>query len=72
MASKGPRVAWCQFKQSRDKEGKNTMEIATLEIALAKTVFQLVELDEKWHEVMNKKVIGNYLAATVWNLPHIY
>ena len=45
------------------------MKITTLGIDLAKTVFHLVGLDEKGHEVMKKKVSRKDLAATVQNIP---
>ena len=45
------------------------MKITTLGIDLAKTVFHLVGLDDKGHEIMKKKVSRKDLAATVCNLP---
>ena len=45
------------------------MEITALGIDLAKTVFHLVGLDEKGHEIMKKKVSRKDLAATVCNIP---
>ena len=44
------------------------MKITTLGIDLAKTVFHLVGLDEKGHEVMKKKVSRKDLAATIQNI----
>ena len=41
------------------------MKVTTLGLDLAKTVFHLVGLDEKGHEVMKKKVFRNNLAATI-------
>ena len=45
------------------------MEITALGIDLTKTVFHLVGLDEKGHEIMKKKVSRKDLAATVCNIP---
>lgn len=45
------------------------MKITTTGIDLAKTVFHLVGLDEKGHDVMKKKVSRKDLAATVQNIP---
>jgi transposase len=45
------------------------MKITTLGIDLAKTVFHLVGLDEKGHDVMKKKVSRKDLAATLQNIP---
>ncbi len=44
------------------------MKVTTLGLDLAKTVFHLVGLDEKGHEVMKKKVFRNNLAATIQNI----
>lgn len=45
------------------------MKITTLGIDLAKTVFHLVGLDEKGHEIMKKKVSRKDLSATIQNIP---
>ena len=45
------------------------MKITTLGLDLAKTVFHLVGLDEKGHEVMKKKVSRKDLATTIQTIP---
>ena len=45
------------------------MKITTLGIDLAKSVFHLVGLDEKGHNVMKKKVSRKDLASTIQNIP---
>ena len=45
------------------------MKVTALGLDLAKTVFHLVGLDEKSHEVMKKKIGRKDLSATVQNIP---
>lgn len=45
------------------------MKITILGIDLAKSVFQLIGLDEKGHEVLQKKLTRGKLAGTLQNLP---
>jgi len=45
------------------------MKVTTLGIDIAKTVFHLIGLDERGHEVMNKKVSRSQLTKTIQNLP---
>ena len=45
------------------------MKVTTLGIDIAKTVFHLIGLDERGHEVLNKKVSRSQLSKTIQNLP---
>lgn len=45
------------------------MKITTLGIDIAKSIFQLIGLDEKGHEVMRKKVSRSQLLKTIQNIP---
>lgn len=45
------------------------MKITTLGIDIAKSVFHLIGIDEKGHEVMKKKVSRSQLAKIIQNIP---
>ena len=45
------------------------MKVTTLGIDIAKTVFHLIGLDARGHEVLNKKVSRSHLTKTIQNLP---
>ena len=45
------------------------MKVTTLGIDIAKTVFHLIGLDTRGHEVLNKKVTRSHLTKTIQNLP---
>ena len=45
------------------------MKVTTLGIDIAKTIFHLIGLDERGHEILNKKVSRSHLTKTIQNLP---
>ena len=45
------------------------MKVTILGIDIAKTIFHLIGLDARGHEVLNKKVSRSPLTKTIQNLP---